>query len=51
MMTELNSRYSENEELANALSHLIGALLAIAPPGHSRRRFPFFSGYTIIYYP
>lgn len=30
MMVELNSRYSKNEELANALSHLIGVFLAIA---------------------
>lgn len=28
-MTELNLRYSKNEELANALSHLIGIFLAI----------------------
>lgn len=30
LMKTLNSRYSKNEELANALSHLIGAFLAIA---------------------
>jgi len=30
MIAELKSRYSQNEELANALSHLIGTLLAIA---------------------
>jgi len=29
-MTGLSSRYSKNEELANALSHLTGAFLAIA---------------------
>jgi hemolysin III len=30
MVAELKSRYSQNEELANALSHLAGTLLAIA---------------------
>ena len=30
MVSELKSRYSQNEELANALSHLAGTLLAIA---------------------
>jgi len=30
MITELKSRYSQNEELANALSHLTGTFLAIA---------------------
>jgi hemolysin III len=30
MMEEVKSRYSKNEELANALSHLTGALLALA---------------------
>ncbi len=30
MIAELKSRYSQNEELANALSHLAGTLLAIA---------------------
>jgi len=29
-MEELKSRYSKNEELANALSHLTGAILAVA---------------------
>lgn len=29
-MTELKPRYSKNEELANALSHLAGTLLAVA---------------------